>query len=458
MVEYTRYFNIRERELMPKRVAWREGLFIRPQHFQQNCHSISLEFMQRWRSAGQNRWGLFEISIERSLLSTGKFVLSSVSGALPDGTIFDLKDFPKKPTLDIDTDDAGKGIYLALPLLSPDEENIYFEEGTPLPTRYKAITEKEIPNTNAGEKSFADITFAYPNFTLLKEGDKLDGYSVIEVAKIAEVTAGGAVVLDRNFNPTFLHLDGAEAIISKLNELENILRYRAEKIASKISTGSLQSAELGDYLLLQLINRTSARLHYYSTQRGLHPADLFLELSSLAAELAVFYRDDRRPGRDFTYIHERQWDSFDNLFTELIEYLNRAIESKSIQIPMERHKYGVHTAILKDKSLLNDTTLILTATSNREESRLKKLLMDNLKIGPVEEIRNLVNHHLPGFKISPLPAAPREIPYRLNQSYFAIRLTNEEREKLMRSAGIALHYPETKSLQLELSLWAIKNR
>ncbi len=443
---------------MPKRVAWREGLFIRPQHFQQSCHSISLEFMQRWRSAGPNRWGLFEISIDRPLLATGKFSLSSVSGALPDGTIFDLNDFPKKPTLDIDADDAGKSIYLALPLLSSDEESIYFEEGTPLPTRYKAVTEKEVPNTNAGEKSFADITFAYPNFTLLKEGDKLDGYSAIEIAKISEITTGGTVVLDRSFNPVFLYLDGAEAIKSKLNELESILRYRAEKIADKISTGSLQAAELGDYLLLQLINRTSARLHYYSTQSGLHPADLFLEMSSFAAELAVFFRDDRRPGRDFTYIHERQWDSFDGLFTELIGYLNRAVESKSIQILLERHKYGVHTAMLKDKSLLNDTTLILTAKSNMEESKLKKLLMDNLKIGAVEEIRNLVNHHLPGFKISPLPAAPREIPYRLNQSYFTIRLTDEEREKLLHSAGIALHYPETKNLQLELSLWAIKNR
>ncbi|WP_457593509.1 type VI secretion system baseplate subunit TssK [Hydrogenimonas sp.] len=443
---------------MPKRVAWREGLFIRPQHFQQTCYSVTDEFMLRSRMDGPNRWGLFELSIDTPLLSAGKFSLSNISGVLPDGTIFGHGDFVKRPTLDILPEDAGKNIYLALPLNFPDEENTWFEEGEPLPTRYMAVTENDIPNMNAGENSRADITFAYPNFTLLKEDEKRDGYSTIQVARIGEIGVNGAVSLDETFQPTFLHLDAAGTIASRLGELEGILRFRAEKIAEKISTGSLQTAELGDYLLLQLINRTIARLHYYATQKGIHPGDLFLELTSLLGELAVFMQKEKRPSKKHTYIHAEQYRSFDHLFQDLKEYLNQAIESKSVRIPLEKHRYGVHTAMLKDKSILHHSHFILTAAANTDENKLKKLLMDNLKIGSIEEIRNLVNHHLPGFKITPLAAAPREIPYRVNQSYFSIRISKEEREKLMQSAGLAMHYPETKNLQLEFSLWAIKNR
>jgi len=82
--------------------------------------------------------------------------------------------------------------------------------------------------------------------------------------------------------------------------------------------------------------------------------------------------------------------------------------------------------------------------------------MDNLKISTVEEISNLVNHHLPGFKIKALPAAPREIPHRINQTYFRIMLSREEIAKLQRASGLALHYPKTANLTIDFTLWAIK--
>ena len=443
---------------MPKSVAWREGLFIRPQHFQQNNYALYSEMMQRTLISSPNVWGLSDFEIDDKLLNMGKISLLSASGILPDGTIFDTKDFVSTLTINIDKDDEGKAIYLALPLNYANEDNTYYEEQEALPTRYVAKTEHEVPNTNAGENSMADIIFAYLNFKLCKEGEMMDGYSVIQVAQISTVTVNNTVSLDRGFSPTYIHLHKAKNIVSKMDELQGMLRYRAEKLTEKISGGSLQATELGDYLMLQLLNRTESRLHYYTSQEKLHPADFYLELVSLIGEMAVFMKKEKRLVEQFTYVHAKQGLCFDEVFLELKTFLSQVLESNSTLIPLDKHKYGVHIAMLRDKALLANSSFVLAVAANIDEGKLKKLLLDNLKIGTVDEIRNLVNHHLPGFKIVPLSAAPREIPYRVNQSYFRINMNSEEREKFLRASGLALHYPETESLNIDFILWAIKNQ
>jgi len=443
---------------MPKSVAWREGLFIRPQHFQQSNYVQQAEMMQRTQLSGANMWGLFDLQIDDQLLSMGKLSLVSASGILADGTLFDSQDFIEKLTLNIDKEDGGKAVYLSLPLNYANEDNTYYEEQEPLPTRYVAKTHHDVPNTNAGEDSQADIIFAYPNFKLFKEGEMMDGYSTIQVAKIGSVTVNNSVTLDSVFSPTYIHLDKAEAVVSKLNELQGMLRYRAEKMAEKVAGGSLQATELGDYLILQLLNKTESRLHYYTTQERLHPSELYLDLVSLIGELAVFMKKEKRLVEQYTYVHTKQGLCFDEVFLELKKLLSHVLESNSMRIPLDKHKYGVHIAMLRDKAILSDSSFVLAVTANIDEAKLKKLLLDNLKIGTVDEIRNLVNHHLPGFKIVPLSAAPREIPFRINQSYFSITMSAEDKQKLLRASGLALHYPETENLTIEFILWAIKNQ
>ena len=443
---------------MAVHIAWREGLFIRPQHFQQEGSALDREMRLRTLVSGSNKWGLFSLEIDDQFLGMGKVSIASVSGIMPDGTIFDSKDFVHRLTIDIDKDDSGKALYLALPLAYENEDNIYFEEQDPLPTRYAAKVHKDVPNTNAGEESLADITFSHLNFSLQKEGSLLEGYSTLQIARIGSISATNTVSIDESFIPTYLHLNASEQWMSRLQDLLGMLRYRAEKIAEKLTGGNLQSTELGDYLILQLLNRSESRLHYFLTQDHHHPGDLHVELSAIAGELAVFLRQEKRLASPFTYRHETQNTSLDEVFGELKKLLSQVLESKSLQIPLQAHKYGVHIASTPDKSLFVRSVLILTVSSNVDGERLKKLLLDNLKIGTVEEISNLVNHHLPGFKIEPLTSAPREIPFRVDQRYFKIHLTGEDKKKLRRSSGMALHYPETENVQMEFALWSIKEQ
>ena len=441
---------------MPKNITWREGLFIRPQHFQQSSYVINVEMMQRTIMSRSNAWGLFNLEIDDQLLAMGKLSIISASGILPDGTLFDNTDFPEQLILDIKKTDNGKAIYLSLPLNYANEDNIYFEEQDPLPTRYVAKTHREVPNTNFGEDSKADILFSYPNFKLKKEDDKIDGYATIQIALVGNVTANNTVTLDKSYIPTYLHLDKAQILIEKTHELQGMVQYRIERIVEKVAGGGLESTELRDYLILQILNRVSARLHYYITQEKIHPSELYLELVTCIGDLSVFMKKEKSLTQQYTYIHTEQNSCFDTVFTEVKKLLSLVLESKSVLIPIDKHNYGVRIALLKDKTILDNSIFVLAVSSNIDANKLKKLLLDNLKIGTVDEIRNLVNHHLPGFTIVPLTTAPREIPYKVNQSYYRITLLPEDKQKLLKTSGIALHYPETENLAIEFLLWSIK--
>ena len=86
---------------------------------------------------------------------------------------------------------------------------------------------------------------------------------------------------------------------------------------------------------------------------------------------------------------------------------------------------------------------------------MRSQLPGRLKIGPVEKIRDLVNLHLPGIGVRPLPVAPRELPYNAGYNYFEIDTGHELWRELAQSGGLALHISGTMP-GLQLECWAIK--
>ncbi len=78
-----------------------------------------------------------------------------------------------------------------------------------------------------------------------------------------------------------------------------------------------------------------------------------------------------------------------------------------------------------------------------------------LKIGPVEIIAKLINHHLPGVGVSALPVAPREIPYRADFVYFRLDRNSEFWKQLLNSGGFAF-FVGGEFPGLDMVFWAIK--
>lgn len=99
-------------------VLWPEGLFVKPQHFQQAARASEAALHQRLGSLNAAFYGFSELQLSTEYLSLGKVAITKARGIMPDGTVFDIPaDLPPPPPLEIE-DDGSKDseIFLCLPL------------------------------------------------------------------------------------------------------------------------------------------------------------------------------------------------------------------------------------------------------------------------------------------------------------------------------------------------------
>src|SRR3979490_3236400 len=99
------------------KVIWSEGLFLQPQHFQQQDRYFEQYVETRCQSLNTHSWGFTEIELERDFLAIGKFGLRRAAGVFPDGTPFRMpEDDPLPVPIDIGMDVRDQLLYLAVPL------------------------------------------------------------------------------------------------------------------------------------------------------------------------------------------------------------------------------------------------------------------------------------------------------------------------------------------------------
>lgn len=438
------------------RVVWREGLFIRPQHFQQNDRHFDYEIMNRTKKLISNNWGFFQLQLDEHFLNSGKIIIKKASGVFKDGTVFDIDGRNNNNlVLDVKTNHIGKILYLSLPIYMDNNDEVHFEEQKNLQTRFRAKTVSSIPNINSGESSSCELLLANYNFKLSFE-EESEACVTLPICKILDLTISGNISLDKDFSPIFLYFNFSDGLFSQLKELISTVIFRAEKLSEKIVDSLMKTTEIGDYLLLQLLNKVESQLNFLLTQDKIHPDRIFYTLISFASELAVFMKKDKRLQNQINYKHDEQYESFQNIFREIKSMLTTVLEQNSIMIPINKVKYGIHIAQINNRELIDNSTFIFSVSSDVSSTKIKELLDISLKFGTVETIRNLVNFHLVGFKLKSLSNAPKEIPYKVNHLYFKLELTEENFEDLRKSAGFAFHL-STEIPNIEFSLWAIKN-
>jgi type VI secretion system protein ImpJ len=135
--------------------------------------------------------------------------------------------------------------------------------------------------------------------------------------------------------------------------------------------------------------------------------------------------------------------------------LSVVLDQSAIAIPLEAKKFGIHVAIVTDRTLLTTAVFVLAARADVPAEELRRRFPAQLKIGPVEKIRDLVTLQLPGVPVVPLPVAPRQIPYHAGFAYFELNQSAELWDQLKTSGGVAVHIAgEFPGLAMEF--WAIR--
>ena len=439
------------------KVVWSEGLFLRPQHFQQQERYFERYVETRCAPLVSHAWGFTDVEIERDLLSIGKFGIRRAAGVFPDGTPMRMPDDDPVPeAIDIGASVRDEIVYLAMPVRRGGSVETDRPGGAEQLARHQ-VREYEARDASSTSTGSAVLEVGALRSRLLRATEVTDAYACIPLAHVVECKADKRVLLDDGFIPTVLDARAAAPLSRFMTELLGMIHQRGEALGGRVSaSGRGGAAEIADFLMLQAINRYEPFLEHIAVAGVLHPEDLFRFCAATAGEMATFTLPSKRPAKIEPYRHDRLRETFDPVIAALRAAFRTEIEQMAIPIPIEAKKFGVHVAAPADRSLYNTAVFILAARADVPTEELRRRFPTQIKIGPVERIRDLVNLSLPGVSLHAVPVAPRQLPYHAGFAYFELDQTNELWAQLKSSGGIAFHVAgEFPGLAMEF--WAIRS-
>ncbi len=437
------------------KVVWSEGLFLRPQHFQQHDRYLEHYIEQRCAHLRPASWGFKEVKIDNELLAIGKFSIARATGVFPDGTPFSIPDdYAPPPPMTVSDDIRNSVVHLCLPARRPGTVEIddgRDEEGLARLTS----SEYEVRDATRQSVDAAVVQVGSLRMRYLLESEPRGEYASIGVARIIEARSDNQVILDDKFIPSVLDCQAVDQLSGFVNELQGLLHHRGEALATRATSSGRGAGELSDFLMLQLVNRYEPLVAHLAPLADLHPEELYRELVQIAGELATFTAASKRAARFPSYRHDDLQATFAPVRDALRESLSMVLEQNAVPIDLKERRYGIRVARVGDKSLLSDASFVLAVTADMPTEQIRSSLPMQIKIGSVEKIKELVNLQLPGIQVRPLPVAPRQIPYHTGNVYFELDRSSKMWDELSKSGGFAMHLGgEFPGVQLEF--WAIR--
>lgn len=436
------------------RVVWQEGMFLRVQHFQQQDRWLESVVRGRTAALRPHGWGIVEASVDRDLLATGRFALGTASGVFEDGTPFTIPgetDHP--PPLELPEKARNALVFLALPVAQAGAIEVASGDsgaaGRYAPRNFEAF------DTHSGSPQPAEVQVGRLRLSYLLETEDRAGYLCIGLARVVDVASDRRVTLDERWIAPSLTCS-ATSLGGLITELAGIVSQRVEALAGRLTApGARGVAEVSDFLLLQTLNRWQALLRHWADAANMHPETLYTALVQMAGELATYTDPNRRPSAYPVYRHNDLQRSFAPVVADLRRSLSAVIETTAVAIPLQERRHGVRVGPITDRSLLRTSNFVLSVQASVPTETLRRLFPSQVKIGAVEQIRELVNVALPGIAVRALPVAPRQIPFYAGASYFELDRNSPHWQQMQTAGGFAIHvsgdFPD-----LRMELWAIR--
>lgn len=451
---------------MTGKVIWSEGMFIQPQHFQQQERYLLDVVHNRIRSVSQNAFGFRKLKISASELDFGQISLTECSCVFPDGTSVNAPESDSLP-LPIKVEDAVRDafVYLALPISQTTSAEVGINDESGSLIRYLPLS-KDIQDVSRQNGRTANLELGDLRCRLFVEEQSNiesnyrvpDGYITLRVAHIEEVISG-KIKLNDKFIPTVVDVSASPTVHEYISSLLSIVATRADSLAAKVTgrSGKGGVAQGEDYLLLIVLNKTQPVLEQFKLAQGVHPFQFFQFLVSLSGELATFMKPNKRPISFPVYDHQKLYECLMPVMDDLVQSFTVVMDEAAIAIELSAPKGGIRAARLTDKNLLENSFFVLAVKADIPTDTLRVQFPAQIKIGPGEKIFQLVQSALPGIRLIELPTSPKEIPYHSGYLYFELSSKEALWQELNNSKGMAFHM-SGQFPGLEMELWAVKRR
>ena len=441
------------------KVIWSEGMFLRPQHFQQQERYLEQQLSARSLSATHYFWGFSELQLEPTALSQGRFAIKRARGVFKDGTNFWIDESTSLEEVEIPADISSELIGLAIPTRQASTQQVSYGEGEDLLARY-AVLEQEVMDTTDTSLGTVSLQLGRLQIRLMLESEVDGNYEFLPLARIKGWDSKNTVALDEDYIPPTLNFI---VVKNKLFDFVvtavDLLNEQVKRLGRRLSISAAQSgsSSLTQLMMLNVINRYHAYFYHLRSSNYHHPEKFFCQLQMLLNEMAVFLKESRALDKFESYNHDDLQSSFAPLMAQLSGALNIVLEDPYEVIELVDKGHGIKVAQVSDLNLIKQADFILGVEADMPMDNLRKRFPAQAKFGPAEKIRDLVHLQLPGVHLQSIEQIPPQLPYHSGYVYFALEQSGDLWQQFAKSGVLALHlageFPG-----LEIEFWAVRNK
>jgi type VI secretion system protein ImpJ len=437
------------------RVVWSSGMFLQPQHFQQEARYVERLVASRARAATPHAWGLATLELDESLLAMGRIGIARMDGVLPDGTPFSAPGLDALPqSLEVPADTTHEEICLALPLAREAVEEFNLgDSDADAACRYDAQVLDLRDNTLTRADAEA-IQIGRPRWRLARRRDVEHGHAFIAVASVALRRADGAVVLEGEHIPAITALDATGHLSRHALRLHGLIAQRSKQLASRMGQLGHGLSEVADFLMLMVLNRNEPIFAQHARAPHSHPWHFHRDCLRLAGELSTLSTERRTPVEFPAYRHDALRATFEPLIQTLDTLLSAIIVSPVVQIPLVDRKNGFFSAST-DPDVVKRSSFVVAANAQIPAEKLRGDFQRLVKLASVADIQRVVMENLPGIALRALPTVPRQLPFHKGYHYFELDRSSDGWRPIEANGHFGLHVPE-RFPGLELEFWAIQ--
>lgn len=445
---------------MPSRVLWGEGLFLRPQHFQQQDRYHEARLGQTASALHPYCWGVRRLTVDLDALRHGVLRIDELSLLFQDGEVVRAPggDALPPPVRLGDLPDATQAVtfHAALPALLEHGANCAGHAGDAIEVRFRRH-ERATSDlyTQAAE---APLAYLEKSLRLVPEGEALEAFESFPLLRLRRMATGGFEI-DPAFIPPSLTIDavswpgaGLHGLLSRLMEklLAKVAALYGDLREPSRNVVEIRGGDVSSFWLLHTASAGYAALVHFLQHRELHPERLYGALLALAGGLMTYSRSYRLEDLP-SYVHADPGPQFARLDTIIRDLLDTVISSRYFSIALHKERPSYYLGALDSGRIDGQTTLYLAVAAEMPALKVVEIVPLQFKVGAPEDVDKFVLSALPGVKLVHAPQVPSAIPVRPDTCYFMLEGRGALYDAMLKSQSISVYVPNgVRELRLEL--------
>jgi len=407
------------------RPLWAQGIFMTPQHFQQQALWDRYADEQVARIASVDPWGVVRVALDAQALGIHRLMVNALAVRLPDGTMIDTEIADRTPPArnldDIPSENGSAIVMIGLPLIDAQGGNC--SEDGERPARPRRYVREYLAVADLYGEDKQEISVERHGLALLFDFEQHGDYVTCPIARLVR-TPQGRFEWDPSYVPPCLFLSASERLVERIHRLTEVLAAKSASLAVRRRERSDQIADFAVadvalFWLLHSVNGAWPELARLCAAPRQHPERLYLILARLAGSLLTFSTTESLKAIP-AYDHQSPEPVLADLEILIRALLDTVIPSRVVPVALEQVRPTVWTGRILDERLIDNAEYYLSVRSDLPAHDLLEQLPRLCKAGAPDEVEQIVNSALPGIPLRALSRLPAAIPIRIENQYFAL--------------------------------------